>query len=71
MSVSVSSEDESAEARELIGYLSPVSEVPAGEVSKNFIVHSGNDADGALCVAEKDERAVIRAMLKFIRTQEQ
>lgn len=71
MSVSVSSEDESAEARELSGYLSPVSEVPAGEVSKNFIVHSGNDADGALCVAEKDERAVIRAMLKFIRTQEQ
>lgn len=66
-----SSADESAEARELIGYLSPVSEVPAGEVSKNFIVHSNNDADGVLCIAEKDERAVIAAILKFIRTKEQ
>lgn len=71
MIVIFSSTDESAEAKELIGYLRPVSEVPAGGVSKNFMVYSDNDADGALCVAEKDERAVIAAMLKFIRTQEQ
>ena len=67
MMVIVSSEDESAEAKELIGYLRLVSEAPEGGISKNFNIYSNNDSAGTLGIAKEDERAVIRAMLKFIR----
>lgn len=68
ISVSVSSEDESAEARELIGYLRPVSEAPEGGISKNFNIYSNNGSVGTLGIAKEDERAVIRVMLKYVRT---
>lgn len=67
MVVFVSSADESAAAKELIGYLRPIIDIPAGEVSKNLAIHS-NSSDGDLSIAAEDERAVISAMLKFIRT---
>lgn len=66
MMVFVSSADESAEAKELIGYLRNISDIPAGEVSKNLAIYS-NSSDGDLSVTTEDEQAVIRAMLKFIR----
>ncbi len=68
ISVSVSSEDESAEAKEIIGYLRPVSEAPEGVISKNFNIYSNNDSVGTLGIAKEDERAVIRVMLKYVRT---
>lgn len=67
MVVTVSSADESAEAKELIGYLRLISDIPAGEVSKNFAIYS-NVPNSDLSVTTEDERAVISAMLKFIRT---
>ncbi len=66
--MSVSSEDESAEAKEIIGYLRPVSEAPEGVISKNFNIYSNNDSVGTLGIAKEDERAVIRVMLKYVRT---
>ena len=68
ISVSVPSEDESAEAKEIIGYLRPVSEAPEGVISKNFNIYSNNDSVGTLGIAKEDERAVIRVMLKYVRT---
>lgn len=65
--VTVSSADESAATKELIGYLRPIIDIPADEVSKNFAIYS-NSPDGDLSVTAEDEQAVIRAMLKFIRT---
>ncbi|MCM1164937.1 MAG: hypothetical protein NC299_04285 [Lachnospiraceae bacterium] len=69
MTVTVSTDDESAEARELMGYMKYISDLPEEEVSVNIEIFKNDYNDGALCVAEKDEDAVIRAMLRFARAR--
>ncbi|MBD5129297.1 MAG: hypothetical protein HDT43_05175 [Ruminococcaceae bacterium] len=68
ISIGISSTDDSAIAKELVGYIKPMNEVSSDEISKNINIISTNLADGALCVTAEDEQAVISAMLKYIRT---